>query len=564
MKKSVDNLLKALLGANAGSALEARVHNAFTQAADWLFGLGYITRDERLALSAAIGQSLTELAAAIEVLGLRERMIETWHAEQISQVTKAALGGKLRKFAQLSKVDEATHEVWGIAAEEVPDSTGEIMDYAASKPNFKAWSDRIFKASGGKSRGNVRAMHRAVAAGKLVYMDLRDAEKTVYIGAEIVDETEWQKVLKGVYTGFSIGGDYGKTWKDPQTGLLRYEAIPVEISLADNPAMHGATFEIVKATGVETRTFVGMGKAAYPWDQCMRDQTERYGSEETARKVCGMIRHKYGGKAVQAGALGKQEGESMEPEEDTSDIEYDGVLEEILAAIETELGIVARQLQEQAQEGETQGEATPAEQGEAAPQPEPTAGAAPAEQAAGPEEQAAGPETRAGAETQPEIEIAGLTEVIVGMVREQLAALLPDAVMQILVGLGLIEMVNGTPHVALGFARSEEVRGVRKDMARIPGREELAKVVGDVAQIVVAVESLGERIEAVADLAKQGGPVLRDLGPITPAALGGQGEDVLKALLAEVTDPQAKQIIGQKLAELQIRAVQSQPGIRVR
>lgn len=32
----------------------------------------------------------------------------------------------------------------------------------------------------------------------------------------------------------------------------------------------------------------------YPWEQCIADQTERYGDEETANKVCGYIRSKYG------------------------------------------------------------------------------------------------------------------------------------------------------------------------------------------------------------------------------------------------------------------------------
>lgn len=41
-------------------------------------------------------------------------------------------------------------------------------------------------------------------------------------------------------------------------------------------------------------------KADYPWDDCMRDQMERYGDEDTARKVCGMIRAEYGGKASDA------------------------------------------------------------------------------------------------------------------------------------------------------------------------------------------------------------------------------------------------------------------------
>jgi hypothetical protein len=36
--------------------------------------------------------------------------------------------------------------------------------------------------------------------------------------------------------------------------------------------------------------------ASYPWDQCVADQVERYGDEETAKKVCGAIKAMYGSK----------------------------------------------------------------------------------------------------------------------------------------------------------------------------------------------------------------------------------------------------------------------------
>lgn len=35
--------------------------------------------------------------------------------------------------------------------------------------------------------------------------------------------------------------------------------------------------------------------AAYPWEQCILDQTEKYGSKETAEKICGAIKAQYGG-----------------------------------------------------------------------------------------------------------------------------------------------------------------------------------------------------------------------------------------------------------------------------
>lgn len=52
-------------------------------------------------------------------------------------------------------------------------------------------------------------------------------------------------------------------------------------------------------------------RASYPWDQCMADMTDKYGDEETAKKVCGMIKAKYG---------------SFDPGNET---ERDHVLEEI-------------------------------------------------------------------------------------------------------------------------------------------------------------------------------------------------------------------------------------------
>lgn len=32
----------------------------------------------------------------------------------------------------------------------------------------------------------------------------------------------------------------------------------------------------------------------YPWEECIADQTKRYGDEETAKKVCGYIKSEYG------------------------------------------------------------------------------------------------------------------------------------------------------------------------------------------------------------------------------------------------------------------------------
>jgi len=67
----------------------------------------------------------------------------------------------------------------------------------------------------------------------------------------VVDPVARAKMEEGVYTGLSVGGDYGETWQDP-TDLkkTRYVAIPSEASLADLPCNPDATFELVGADGL--------------------------------------------------------------------------------------------------------------------------------------------------------------------------------------------------------------------------------------------------------------------------------------------------------------------------
>ena len=162
-------------------------------------------------------------------------------------------------FAQIAKIDESRHEVWGVATAEIVDKEGEIFDYDSSKPYFKRWSDEISKATDGKSLGNVREMHEPSAVGKLVAIAFDDDMKQIRVGARIVDGVAWQKCMLGVYTGFSIGGAYVKAWKDGEH--VRFTANPVEISVVDNPCVPGAHFTAVKADGTcEVRKFTDINK----------------------------------------------------------------------------------------------------------------------------------------------------------------------------------------------------------------------------------------------------------------------------------------------------------------
>jgi hypothetical protein len=154
----------------------------------------------------------------------------------------------LSLFIPLTKIDLAQHLVYGIATAEQEDRAGEICDYATTKPLYEKWSNEISKASEGKSMGNLRAMHGSVAAGKVTAINFNDDAKQIEICAKVVDDAEWNKVVEGVYTGFSQGGAYSKRWKD-EHGSQRYTADPYEISLVDFPCLSSATFQMIKANG---------------------------------------------------------------------------------------------------------------------------------------------------------------------------------------------------------------------------------------------------------------------------------------------------------------------------
>ena len=164
-------------------------------------------------------------------------------------------------FLPLAKVDVDRRLVTGVATAETPDRSGEIFDYASSKPYFEKWSAEAAAASGGKSLGAVRAMHTPIAAGKLTDIAFDDNAKRITVVAKIVDDDEWRKVQEGVYTGFSQGGRYVKRWADADSGLTRYTADPHEISLVDLPCVPDATFDVVKDGMVERRSFASRAEA---------------------------------------------------------------------------------------------------------------------------------------------------------------------------------------------------------------------------------------------------------------------------------------------------------------
>ena len=169
--------------------------------------------------------------------------------------------GKPGPMIPLVKIDEEQRLVIGRAAQEVPDRSREIMDYASAVPAFKTWSEDVFRDSRGLSKGNLRVMHQKdIVAGKVTDITFNEAEKAVDIIAKVVDDNEWRKVLDGCYTGFSMGGGYAKRWDD--NGVTRYTPIITEISLVDRPCIPSAIFaDLVKRDGgIERLTLRGQAR----------------------------------------------------------------------------------------------------------------------------------------------------------------------------------------------------------------------------------------------------------------------------------------------------------------
>ena len=190
-------------------------------------------------------------------------------------------------FARLTKVNEADRTIEGVIASEAVDRSGEVFDYTKSKPHFLAWSEGIAKATGGKNLGNVRVMHGKAVAGVTRELNFDDAEKRIAVKAEIVDDNEWNKVLKGCYTGFSIGGKYGSKWEDPVLKAQRYEAIPAEYSLVDLPCNPEAQFTVIKTDGTEElRKFEATddAEALLKWADGLTDEQAEALAKKIARR----------------------------------------------------------------------------------------------------------------------------------------------------------------------------------------------------------------------------------------------------------------------------------------
>lgn len=194
---------------------------------------------------------------------------------------------KARVFVPLTKVDEEQRLVYGRITQEILDKSGEVMDYESSKPHFEKWSNDIHEASGGLSKGNVRVMHGLSVAGKLTDLQFDDEDKAIDVCAKVVDDSEWEKVKEGCYTGFSVGGSYGKRWTDKvgEEKIKKFTAVPNEVSLVDNPCVPSATFALVKADGAEEAVAFKVEHDADQWPDLAKADSPEEEVEEQAEEA---------------------------------------------------------------------------------------------------------------------------------------------------------------------------------------------------------------------------------------------------------------------------------------
>ena len=100
----------------------------------------------------------------------------------------------MKLFAEITKIDRERRMVFGYASTEALDSQGEVVRkeaIEAALPDYMRF-------------GNIREMHQPSAVG--VAKEAAIDEKGLWLGAKVIDDEAWKKVVEGVYKGFSIGG----------------------------------------------------------------------------------------------------------------------------------------------------------------------------------------------------------------------------------------------------------------------------------------------------------------------------------------------------------------------
>jgi len=153
-------------------------------------------------------------------------------------------------FIPITRIDEEKREVWGYATTDQVDTFGTVFPFEASKKAYAEWNDNFERLTDGESKGNLRAMHQKIAAGKVIACEPDEEKRGIYVGAFVADDKEWEKVKARVYTGFSHGVlQTAPSVFERRNGKL-IETVPAftvqELSLADKPSCPGAVMTLFR------------------------------------------------------------------------------------------------------------------------------------------------------------------------------------------------------------------------------------------------------------------------------------------------------------------------------
>lgn len=88
--------------------------------------------------------------------------------------------------------------------------------------------------------------------------------------AEGLEDACWENYIA---VGLKPAGD--------GSGRMVPNCVPIETEAA----------KVVEMKGINLQED---GPGSYPFDECVKEQTDRYGSEDVARRVCGYIKREYG------------------------------------------------------------------------------------------------------------------------------------------------------------------------------------------------------------------------------------------------------------------------------
>lgn len=201
-----------------GAWLESRVHAVFTEYADEMFGYGNITREERIALSNAIGNALIEFTATVE-----EKAPQLYERDRFDEmpVIEKSEGDlvPVSMHVSIEKQDEIRGLVFGWAKwSEDPENRGYLLtDTQGDVITPEDLEDSAYEYV--LTSRDAGEMHVTKGAATLVESFMVTPEKLHQMGLEadalpigwwvgykVHDEDVRKRIADGTYTGFSVEG----------------------------------------------------------------------------------------------------------------------------------------------------------------------------------------------------------------------------------------------------------------------------------------------------------------------------------------------------------------------